>query len=407
LFDRCLGNITSPETYLSGWFLGAEMEEIRRDNVREFLLWAFFDLQAETFDDNDDPDITRELNQYIAVIEQQLGRPFARGRGSAKCLRLTFDSITTAYRSLAWYCVMALLDQFTNAYLRMHGFRYYARSTTSTLETFPPRPHELLTKRRSPAPSLSYWYQPHCDDTKVPIVFLHGIGVGLWTYVRFLTEVHAADRRNAGVGIIAIEFLPVSFRLTPPPPDKMEFVRQMTSILDHHEWKNFSVVSHSYGSVLTTHMLSQPSMRERISSVVLIDPVTIGLHLPDVAFNFTRRLPRRANEWQLWYFASTDPGVALCLGRYFFWQQNIIWKEELLAMAGTRNDEPAEEKCKIAVCLSGRDLIVDTAAVAHYLEGTEGVEVVIFPQLDHAQVFDDAPSRQQVVQLIKWYGSKS
>jgi pimeloyl-ACP methyl ester carboxylesterase len=404
-FDRCMGSVPSPEAYLRGWFLGAEMSQIHRDNVREFLLWAFFDLQAETFDEAHDRGVTRELNEYIEIIEKRLHRPLAPGRGSAQSFRLTFDSITTAYRSLAWYCIIGLVDQLTYIYLRMHGFQYYARSTSSTLATFPPRPHELVTTRRSPASTLSYYYQPHHDADREPVVFFHGIGVGLWTYVRFLAEVHAASTRSRGLGIIAIEFLPVSFRLTPAPPDRMDFVRQMTSILDHHRWDTCTVVSHSYGSVLTTHMLSQPSMHARVSGMVLIDPVTIGLHLPDVAFNFTRRLPKRANEWQLWYFASTDPGVALCLGRYFFWRDNIMWKEELLAAAGSRRGHEGQAGAKIAVCLSGQDLIVDTAAVARYLEGTEGVEAVIFPHLDHAQVFDDSANRHRVVQLIRSYSS--
>jgi len=67
-----------------------------------------------------------------------------------------------------------------------------------------------------------------------------------------------------------------------------------------------------------------------------------------------------------------------------------------------------------AVTLSGRDLIVDTATVAEYLgvdlesrtrgivaESHNGVEVVMFPKLDHAQVFDDRSSRDSVIQMVK------
>lgn len=192
----------------------------------------------------------------------------------------------------------------------------------------------------------------------------------------------------------------------------------MTDILDSHGWDKFAIASHSYGSVLTTHMLRSPSLGRRIPSVVLIDPVTIMLHLPDVAYNFTRRRPKTANEWQLWYFASTDPGVALCLGRYFFWRENIIWKEELAAMDTSGGAGIGSEgERRAAVCLSGRDLIVNAAAVAQYLAdepetdsgsgGEDGraskTEVLVFPKLDHAQVFDDPPSCQRVVQLIRSY----
>ncbi|KAM5350599.1 hypothetical protein ACJ41O_007104 [Fusarium nematophilum] len=407
LFDRCFGNVPSPEMYLKWWFLGADPDDIRRENVREFLLWAFFE---RGFVDEEGDAIHEELEGYIKRLEQRLGRQLEDGRGKAESLRLTLDGITTTYRSLLWYIVVFIIDQATHVAFLWHGFEYYRRPRSSALRVFPPRPQELVPGRKSPSPQLSYWHRPHTAKDKLPVVFFHGIGIGLWTYVRFLARLHKTKGDDHGtVGVIAIEILPISFRLTPPIPDKAEFLTQMTAILDHHCWQDFSLVSHSYGSVLSTHILHAPSLQHRVPSVVLIDPVTIMLHLPNVAYNFTRRRPKRANEWQLWYFASTDPGVALCLGRHFFWRENILWREELVESGG---DRPT--KRTVAVCLSGRDLIVDTAAVAEYLEGnaeinadgvlTEesgGVEVVMFPKLDHAQVFDDTQSRRTVVQMIR------
>ncbi|PNY23094.1 Uncharacterized protein TCAP_06958 [Tolypocladium capitatum] len=407
LFERCIANVPSHDAYLRWWFLGADVADIRRDNVREFLLWAFFDMHEDEARASDGREaIAGELNEYLAVVEERLGRPLGHGRGTAKCLRLTLDGVNTAYRSLAWYAVVFVVDQVTHWAMLWHGFQYYARSPAATLETFPPRPQELLARLRSPVPGLGYWYHPHRADGELPVVFFHGIGIGLWTYVRFVAEMHAAKTR----GVIALELLPVSFRLTAPPPSKAEFLQQMTRILDHHhDWDSFTVVSHSYGSVLTTHVLGSPVLGRRVPSVALVDPVTIMLHLPDVAYNFTRRHPRRANEWQLWYFASTDPGVAHCLGRHFFWRENIIWKEELLSKRGQDGAR------KAAVCLSGRDLIVDTAAVAEYLDVPEGggtvdghgerVETLMFPHLDHAQVFDSPADRKRIVALIKSYCS--
>ena len=41
-----------------------------------------------------------------------------------------------------------------------------------------------------------------------------------------------------------------------------------------------------YGSVITTHLLQDPELSGRIASIVIVDPVSILLHLPDVAYNF-------------------------------------------------------------------------------------------------------------------------
>lgn len=48
LFETCMVNIPDAEEYLRQWFLGAPLGDIGRDNVREFILWAFFDRHDAT-----------------------------------------------------------------------------------------------------------------------------------------------------------------------------------------------------------------------------------------------------------------------------------------------------------------------------------------------------------------------
>ncbi|PHH93240.1 hypothetical protein CDD83_9510 [Cordyceps sp. RAO-2017] len=419
LFHRCMAHVSDFECYLRRWFMGASVDDICRDNVRDFFLWAFFDMaEADAVASPHHAAIAAELDEYVAFTERCLKRPLGPGRGAAQCLRLTLDRVETTYRSLAWYLVVLTLDHATHLAMLWYGFHYYARAPTGALMTFPPRPFELFARRRSSAPGLGYWHRPHRPDRDhLPVLFFHGIGIGLWTYVRFVADLRRADRRARGV--IVPELLPISFRLTAPPPDRLEFLLQMASILDQHAgWDRFTIVSHSYGSVLTTHMLTSSTLGGRVASVVLVDPVSIMLHLPDVAYNFTRRRPTEANEWQLWYFASTDPGVAHCLGRHFFWRENILWKEDLLSTGG---GHPYPRK--VMVCLAGRDLIVHVAAVAQYLGGESmtgsaglgpvvarggsardqdqgRVGVVVFPNLDHAQIFDSAPDRQRLADMV-------
>ncbi|TQW08269.1 alpha beta hydrolase fold family [Cordyceps javanica] len=451
LFRRCVAHAREPAAYLRGWFLGAPLDDIRRDNVREFLLWAFFETGAEDVAAtaaaaaaSQPPaqstaaaaELSAELDGYVAALEERLGRRFAEGRGAAKSLRLTLDPVATAYRGLAWYAVMALVDAATCALLRGHGFRFYGRSSTAeVLATFPPRPQELLSRYKSPAPALGYWYYgpPSSDrprraeesnrpasggkqQQQLPVVFFHGIGVGLLTYLRFLFDLVKAGnakstQADAGpTRIIAIEMLPVSFRLTSPPLDKRAFLAAFTSIVDAHGWDDFSIVSHSYGSVPTTHVLTAEgdddgALSRRARAATLVDPVTVLLQLPHVAYNFTRRRPRTAAEWQLWYFASADVGVATVLGRHFFWRQNIIWKEQLLRLQGGGHR-------RVTVSLAAKDIIVNAPAVAQYLreqpeDAAAGdgspestISVLWFPELDHAQVFDTPSDYSKIIKCI-------
>jgi hypothetical protein len=99
LFDRCNQNIDDPETYLRMWFLDSPLEEIKRENVQEFLLWAFFNRGGPPGRDE------KELEEYIQAMELRFEKKFEPGRGSARCIRLTLDKVDMLHRSLTWYWV--------------------------------------------------------------------------------------------------------------------------------------------------------------------------------------------------------------------------------------------------------------------------------------------------------------
>jgi len=184
-----------------------------------------------------------------------------------------------------------------------------------------------------------------------------------------------------------------------------EFTSQILSILNHHNITNFALVGHSYGTILSTHLLHSPTISPRISSLLLIDPIAFLLHHPSVAYNFTSRPPRSANERQLNYFASLDPGIAHTICRHFFWTQNILWREELVG-----------RRC--AVAMGGRDLLVDSRSIWEYLTGRKGevvaeevmvdigdegegdLKVLWYKDCDHAQVFDTPLRRRRLVETV-------
>jgi hypothetical protein len=99
LFLKGYAQITDPETYLTKWFQGAPLRDIRRDNVKEFFCWAFLNKAAWGVDDEE------ELDEYADKIEEMLGRRLAPGRGPATSLRLTLDPINMQHRPLLWYSV--------------------------------------------------------------------------------------------------------------------------------------------------------------------------------------------------------------------------------------------------------------------------------------------------------------
>lgn len=299
------------------------------------------------------------------------------------------------------------------------GLRHYRLPLKQFFTVFPFRPHTLLTRYVSASKDLSYWYGPHTSKTRSPILFIHGIGAGLRTYTGFLKDFIRQDETSAEdgqVGIIALELMPISMRITKQIPPREELVAQILQILARHGWENFTIMAHSYGSTIATHLLQELRETERIGPMLLVDPVTLCIHWGDVPYNFIYRHPRKASEWQLHYFASTDMCIAHSITRAFDWTVNVLWKEDMVGRM-------------LAVVLAEQDIIMDTKGMAKHLVGEEllktrlcnskefdrlrdddrnegnevGVNVIWYDGLNHAGVFDHQKDWTPLVEVLWRY----
>ncbi len=327
-----------------------------------------------------------------------------------------------------------------------NGFRFHRTSVALLLTLFPFRPLTLLSTRKSPAKHLTYWHREHLSDTQLPILFIHGIGVGLYPYTDFLRDINESaslDKNVAIVGIIAVEVMAVSSRITYQAFDKDVLVHEIQQILKYHGWSRCVLVGHSYGTVICTHLLKSQKTAQLIGPIVLIDPICFLLHHPDVAYNFTVRRPAHAKELVLSYFGSRDIGVAHTLAQRFFWSQNILWKEDLQCGGGNEIEHKAT-----TVVLSGKDDIVDVHCVKQYLSSSSiaeydaqngiiwkangsrmgsrfniaqdeksrmdtiewigsGLELIWFERFHHGQVFDFENARKSVIRAIRAYSCRA
>ncbi|RKK97089.1 hypothetical protein BFJ70_g17626 [Fusarium oxysporum] len=213
LFLRCHQNIPDPAQYLRKWFRNAPVSEIKRDNVKDFFRWAFLNTgdHDSTYDE--------ELEEYTQEIEKLLGKKLEPGRGNAKCLRLTLEKVEMLHRSLTWYLCVFVVDTIASISLRYHSFNFHRTSFSQFFTSFPLRLFTLFATCTSHANSLTYWHRPHTSKTRLPILFIHGIGVGLYPYINFLADINAHDAGNSSdgqVGIIAIEIMSICRRPSQP-----------------------------------------------------------------------------------------------------------------------------------------------------------------------------------------------
>jgi hypothetical protein len=180
------------------------------------------------------------------------------------------------------------------AYLKLQwlGFHFYRLFFASFLTLFPFRPVSLTTRYRSSAKHLPYWYRPHTSMTRLPILFIHGIGIGLYPYTGFFSDINTpihghASSEDGHVGILAVEIMPISFRITHSALDKDEICIELRCILAEHNYDRFVLVSRSYGRIISSFIITDQILRPKVASALLVDPVTFLLHTPAVAYNFT------------------------------------------------------------------------------------------------------------------------
>lgn len=96
---------------------GASIEDLRRENLKEWLLWALFDREGPPGDDDE------ELEEYVKAVEEAMRRDIRPGWGPAKSLRLNFSKFTVSHRTLLYYLVSPSFITL-RAYALEHLHRY-------------------------------------------------------------------------------------------------------------------------------------------------------------------------------------------------------------------------------------------------------------------------------------------
>ena len=405
LFETCWESVPDMEHFVRTWFKGVSVSEIRRQNVRDWLAWGFWNESSALNVPSE------ELEAFVVATEKKLGHRFPEGHGPHQPLRPTLDSVNIQHRPLVYYIFgVGLMDTLVFLKLWRMGFEHYPVSRW--FQFFPFRPLSVFSKQVSPARDVSYWYRPHTSSKHLPVLFIHGIGIGLVTYTEFFAELIEMNKNRAPddqIGVIALEIMPISFRVTSQTLEQQIMLHQIHQILHLHSWdrRQFALVAHSYGTVIATHLVRDPSISSSIAPVVLVDPINVWVHMGDVAYNFTAKTPRSASEHQLHYFACTDMGAAHAVTRRFVWTENVLWKDEL----ATR---------PYGIVLGGRDIILDgkrckdyllaaQSVVQRKLIGTGGrdefvktkqIELLWFEDLNHAEVFENLKPRKLLVDMV-------
>ncbi|KAI9355198.1 Alpha/Beta hydrolase protein [Pilaira anomala] len=403
LYSVCLANIDQAETWLPEWFMLStdstrhpKFEEVARDNVAEWLSWAFFALPLE--DVFQDQTATEELNYMIDNFEQEFHVQFDIGYNEDLiAYRINLDPVHAYHRPLAFYTIIQFLTTLFGFALQfIWGMKKYGPESRSTIWNLmdPQQSYELPLPTEDGPERVSYWFRDG-DRTKKPIVFIHGIGAGLMCYLTFIAKLMAID-----APIFCIELPFVSMHCIEDVPTMQETIRDLQNMLHRHEFDDAVFVSHSLGTAVTSWVVKY--MSKNVAGVIFLDPICFMLHYKDVCANFVYRTPKTAAQGLVKYFASTELYISYYISRHFHWFQNALYVAPTVPHHNHAYTSSVKMPKNTKVFLSENDNIVDSARVDSYLNH-HGIESIVMKDLDHASFLFKPFWQKEILDTIQQY----
>ncbi|KAK0518624.1 hypothetical protein OC834_007669 [Tilletia horrida] len=348
----------------SNWFFCSSMDEVQRGNILEWLAWALLESKVEEIER--DEEAMELLNDCIDAMETRLRWNFPAGKNKAvTCVRLSIDPVRVMSRPLGFYLLTNtytfLVEQFIR---RVHGVQKLRFGRTDFL-IVPPKPRA-----------------PGDDPEALPILFLHGLGIGIGQYRFFLR--HLVRHKPGAIIVvqphISAQLFDANF-LRPPLRD--ELTRDVRACIEATRIgyppstspsasPSYTIISHSNGSMVHGWMLrAMPGWFKRN---VLVDPVCFRMWEGAVCNAFVYRSWSSAIEVLLGYIVSREIGVAWTIGRFFRWTDMTLWAHEFEAASDDH----------VHVVLAEQDMLVDVPGAVDYLSNS-GVPHTVMKGYQHGQ----------------------
>ncbi|OLP96887.1 Malonyl-CoA-acyl carrier protein transacylase, mitochondrial [Symbiodinium microadriaticum] len=342
---------------VQGWFLTEDRDrllsphEVGRDELTDMIAWAFFYKKLEDLD-SDEVAWTEFTYEKISS-EFRMDEKLRPGRTGAVPIRHTLDEIHCIHRPLLFYTVIRALDFMHGCLLMARGFK---------------RAHHH---------GLRYWYRLrsgfkgiHClESPEQPLIFFHGIGLGLTLYMPLLLRLGSPDQ-------FLFELPWISMNPFAAIPSSSDYAHWVVEVLEQHSLTSCVALGHSFGTLPVAWLLRyKPSI---ISRCVLVDPVCILLNLPDVCVNFLYKRPRSLMGALLRVFGAREFGIARTLMRHFFWTDSVIFPEMLPEGS--------------SVILMGKDKILPVKDIYTTAAKLPQLKTLVLDGLDHGHFLED-PTR--------------
>lgn len=188
------------------------------------------------------------------------------------------------------------------------------------------------------------------DLSLTPVVFCHGIGIGLSYYLSLIDEL-----LKMGHPLFLPEipyvcgFRPWLSRKSILTPHAA--VATLTAMLASHGHMKATFIGHSYGTSWLSYMCKYSP--DSIAALLFLDPIVFCLHMPCLTKSFVYH---RSDPGSTSYMVRTDVIINWTIQRSFPWSRIALFVEDL----------PGNVPC--AIYISENDVLIPVDAVKGYLQ---------------------------------------
>lgn len=339
------------------WFHYAPLEDIYEDNLREWLCWAFTGSTMSELKSN--PEVSRLTDDALQMLLHRLNWKDIKPGYNHKVhtIRLTLDTMQVMSRPLGYYVVCNGVSHGVIAWLRIfHGFRYEYQGQCS-----------YLVKSAKPSSGKK-------TKRELPILFLHGLGIGIGQYMAFLNRL---VKHEDGVVILIQPHISadITHQNFLNPPHKDEQADSTAALLKRLNMPKVTTLSHSNGTMVLGWLIRKHS--DLCARNILVDPVSFRLWEGSVCYSFIYRRWNTYIEVLLGYFVARELGTARTIGRNFQWSDMCLWIDDFKEI----------DEDNFQVIFGETDMLVDVPSCVEYLEesGVPDKCITIIPKYQHGK----------------------
>eukprot|EP01134_Creolimax_fragrantissima_P007180 CFRG7180T1 len=303
-FVEKIASATDYESYYSGWFYNVPYDKIKRENVVDLIGGNFYHKPRDSLTSDE----RKEILEFIVTGEKK-GQLFYEGYNpDIRPLIPSLDPLVVWHQPLFVFLFGQALHSLAAFVLKQRGFTF-----------------EMLSVQGS---IVRYWHKSAVcppSSAETPIVFCHGIGVGLLPYLGLVSGL-VKEYTNAR-DIILIDMPHVALIATEQVATMDIVSDAILDILRRHGSEKAAFVGHSYGTFVVARICKR--FPEAIEGCIWLDPVCFCLYLPTTLYSFLYRTPERLMDWPRFAFISRNLYLNNVLKRNFWWYQHVLWDDEL------------------------------------------------------------------------------